>query len=108
MREDGLAIAIGRVRAMFVLARNDEGNGRLARRPLHRTRGSALRRVCGGPRSTRMASTPKAPTVSPGQGVYLWARGDEVRFERAPLCPSCASAIGMTALTRWEIEEEEG
>jgi hypothetical protein len=44
----------------------------------------------------------------PGQGLYLWARGDEVRFERAPLCPSCASAIGMTALARWEIEEEEG
>jgi hypothetical protein len=43
-----------------------------------------------------------------GEGVYLWARGDEVRFERAPLCGSCASAIGMTALARWEIEEEEG
>jgi hypothetical protein len=44
----------------------------------------------------------------PGEGVYLWARGDEVRFERAPLCASCATAIGMTALARWEIEEEEG
>jgi hypothetical protein len=44
----------------------------------------------------------------PGEGVYLWARGEEVRFERAPLCASCASAIGMTALARWEIEEEEG
>ncbi len=44
----------------------------------------------------------------PGEGVYMWTRGDEVRFERAPLCVSCASAIGMTALARWEIEEEEG
>lgn len=44
----------------------------------------------------------------PGFGVYLWTRGDEVRFEKAPLCGSCASAIGMTALARWEIEEEEG
>jgi hypothetical protein len=43
-----------------------------------------------------------------GQGVYMWTRGDEVRFETAPLCSSCASAIGMTALARWEIEEEEG
>ncbi|MGH7434539.1 MAG: hypothetical protein ACRENE_02610 [Polyangiaceae bacterium] len=43
-----------------------------------------------------------------GEGAYLWARGDEVRFERAPLCPSCAAAIGMAALARWEIEEEEG
>lgn len=44
----------------------------------------------------------------PGQGVYVWTRGEEVRFEKVPLCPSCASAIGMTALARWEIEEEEG
>jgi predicted RNA-binding Zn-ribbon protein involved in translation (DUF1610 family) len=44
----------------------------------------------------------------PGCGVYLWKRGDDVRFEKVPLCASCASAIGMTALARWEIEEEEG
>jgi hypothetical protein len=43
-----------------------------------------------------------------GQGVYLWTRGGETRFEKAPLCAECASAIGMTALARWEIEEEEG
>jgi hypothetical protein len=44
----------------------------------------------------------------PGSGVYLWKRGDDVRLEKVPLCASCASAIGMTALARWEIEEEEG
>jgi hypothetical protein len=43
-----------------------------------------------------------------GHGAYLWARGDQVTLEDAPLCASCASAIGMTALARWEIEEEEG
>jgi hypothetical protein len=43
-----------------------------------------------------------------GRGVYLWIRGGESRLEDAPLCASCASAIGMTALARWEIEEEEG
>jgi hypothetical protein len=43
----------------------------------------------------------------PGHGVYLWTRGDEVRLESVPLCSSCASAIGVTALARWEIEEEE-
>ena len=43
-----------------------------------------------------------------GEGVYMWTRGSEVRFEKAPLCAECASAIGMTALARWEIEEEEG
>jgi hypothetical protein len=44
----------------------------------------------------------------PGAGMYLWTRGDEVRIEKAPLCSSCASAIGVAALARWEIEEEEG
>ena len=44
----------------------------------------------------------------PGRGTYLWARGDEVHLETAPLCAACASAVGMTALARWEIEEEEG
>jgi hypothetical protein len=38
----------------------------------------------------------------------MWTRGDQVRFEKTPLCPECASAIGVTALARWEIEEEEG
>jgi hypothetical protein len=44
----------------------------------------------------------------PGSGAYLWIRGDRVSIERVALCASCASAIGMTALARWEIEEEEG
>lgn len=44
----------------------------------------------------------------PGTGAYVWTRGDRIDLEKAPLCPSCASAIGMTALARWEIEEEEG
>ncbi len=44
----------------------------------------------------------------PGSGVYLWQRGDHVQIEKVPLCASCASAIGMAALARWEIEEEEG
>jgi hypothetical protein len=43
-----------------------------------------------------------------GEGVYVWTRGDEVRFEKVPLCASCASAIGLAAWARWEIEEEEG
>ncbi len=43
-----------------------------------------------------------------GRGTYLWVRGGETRLEHVPLCASCASAIGVTALARWEIEEEEG
>jgi hypothetical protein len=43
-----------------------------------------------------------------GRGLLIWTRGDERRFEEPELCPRCASAIGMTALHRWEIEEDEG
>jgi hypothetical protein len=43
-----------------------------------------------------------------GRGLYVWSRGDERRYQEPPLCPGCAAAIGMTALQRWEIEEEEG
>jgi hypothetical protein len=43
-----------------------------------------------------------------GHGLYVWTRGDETRHEEAPLCPSCAAALGLTALARWEIDEEEG
>jgi hypothetical protein len=45
---------------------------------------------------------------SQGRGAYLRARGDHVELEEAPLCASCAAAIGVTALARWEAEEDEG
>jgi len=45
----------------------------------------------------------------PGKGLFVWTRGaDHVRYEEPPLCPHCATAIGVSALTRWAIEEEEG
>lgn len=43
-----------------------------------------------------------------GRGLLVWARGDERRYQEPPLCPGCAAAIGVSALSRWEIEEEEG
>ncbi len=43
-----------------------------------------------------------------GKGLYMWTRGDQVRFEEPILCPSCGAAISLSALARWEIEEEEG
>ena len=45
---------------------------------------------------------------APGRGLYMWTRGDEVRFEEPALCDSCATAIGVTALAMWSVEEEEG
>jgi hypothetical protein len=61
--------------------------------------------ACGGPLDHDDAAE---GYEVPGRGMYLWSRGDETRVESVPLCASCASAIGMTALARWEIEEEEG
>jgi hypothetical protein len=43
-----------------------------------------------------------------GRGLYMWTRGDEVRFEEPALCEDCATAIGVTALAQWDVEEEEG
>jgi hypothetical protein len=43
-----------------------------------------------------------------GRGVFIWARGDERRYQESLLCPVCAAAIGVSAHQRWEIEEEEG
>jgi hypothetical protein len=62
--------------------------------------------ACGGPLPE--GSDDDDVYELPGSAVYMWTRGDSVRFERAPLCAACAAAIGMAALFRWEIEEEEG
>ncbi len=43
-----------------------------------------------------------------GHGLYIWARSGGLVYEEPPLCASCAAAITMTALSRWDIEEEEG
>jgi hypothetical protein len=43
-----------------------------------------------------------------GSGLFMWTRGDEVRFEEPPLCDGCAQNVTLDALTRWEVEEEEG
>jgi len=43
-----------------------------------------------------------------GHGLYVWARGDEIRREEPALCADCATAIGLSALSLWSVEEEEG
>lgn len=41
-----------------------------------------------------------------GRGLYIWTRGEEVRYEEPPLCDACAQAIGLAALAMWELEED--
>ena len=48
------------------------------------------------------------PYSGGGCGLLVWARGDERRYQEPPLCAACAAAIGVTALQRWETEEDEG
>jgi hypothetical protein len=43
-----------------------------------------------------------------GRGLYLWTRGEEMRFEEPALCSECAVEIGVTANQAWSIEEDEG
>ena len=42
-----------------------------------------------------------------GAGLFLWTRGDEIRYEEPPLCEACASEIAVGALVKWDSEEEE-
>ncbi len=67
--------------------------------------------VCAA--SLRDANAPDADSDSAsfdvtGRGLLVWSRGDERRYQEPPLCSGCAAAIGVSALQRWEIEEEEG
>jgi hypothetical protein len=55
-----------------------------------------------------MPSSDSDRASNASHGVYLTARGTEIRLEKAPLCGSCSTAIGMTALMQWDLEEEEG
>ena len=42
-----------------------------------------------------------------GSGLFVWTRGEEVRYEEPPLCEECAMRVTVGAMLRWEIEEEE-
>lgn len=39
-------------------------------------------------------------------GLFMWTRGDEVRYDEPPLCGCCASTVTMVALHRWHCGEE--
>jgi hypothetical protein len=43
-----------------------------------------------------------------GRGLLVFPRGDGVLYEEPILCGRCAHAVGMTALWRFAMEEEEG
>jgi hypothetical protein len=42
-----------------------------------------------------------------GSGLYIWTRSGEIRYEEPPLCVTCGPALALTAMRRWEEEDEE-
>lgn len=42
-----------------------------------------------------------------GSGMFVWARGDDVRRENAPLCAECGTAVFASAVGRFELDDEE-
>ena len=63
--------------------------------------------VCAGALTGADGATDDEESGS-GRGLLVWSRGEERRYQEPPLCAACATAIGVSALQRWEIEEEEG
>src|ERR1700722_3092245 len=59
--------------------------------------------VCGDP----LADDDDPEAALTGSGLYIWSHGGQIVYEEPPLCAACGTAIGMSALLRWEIEEEE-
>lgn len=45
--------------------------------------------------------------VPGGAGLFIWTRGDEVRFEEPPLCEECAERVALGALIKWSAETED-
>lgn len=42
-----------------------------------------------------------------GAGLFLWSRGDELRYEEPPLCEPCANQVTLGAiLSHFEDDEE--
>ncbi len=56
--------------------------------------------VCDTPLSS-------ANSEEQGTGVYIWARGAEVRREEVPLCPTCSDAIFASAVALIDLDDEE-
>jgi|GEM_PF-2176768 uracil-DNA glycosylase len=42
-----------------------------------------------------------------GSGLFVWTRGDEVRYEEPPLCERCAVALSTTAMRGWALDDDD-
>lgn len=44
--------------------------------------------------------------VPAGSGLFLWTRGEEIRYEEPPLCERCAYAIAVGGTLQTDLDEE--
>jgi hypothetical protein len=42
-----------------------------------------------------------------GSGLFIWSRGDEVRYEEPPLCEACAVGVSLQALGLGDLGDDE-
>jgi hypothetical protein len=42
-----------------------------------------------------------------GSGLFIWSRGDEVRYEEPPLCEECAIGVSVQALGLADVGVDE-
>jgi len=42
-----------------------------------------------------------------GTGIYVWARGGDVRREIVPLCPTCSHVVFAAAVGYLDFDDEE-
>jgi ribosomal protein S27E len=42
-----------------------------------------------------------------GAGALVWARGEEVRREKIPLCGECGTVVFASAVLRFDLDDEE-
>ena len=42
-----------------------------------------------------------------GSGLFIWSRGDEVRYEEPPLCEECAIGVSLQALGFGDLGDDE-
>ncbi len=43
-----------------------------------------------------------------GSGLFVWARGEELRVEEPQLCERCAGTIGVVMNHTLDVDDEEG
>jgi hypothetical protein len=66
-----------------------------------------LRKLAEAPETCHACDAPIQGDPA-GSGLLVWTRGTETHTEEPPLCEACATAIGLSALKRWQMEDEEG